>query len=276
MKIAIFTATIILLAPLVPFAYSLDQSEPYGQHGATTNVALDSLAQDGMRAAPLFNDLGSHHHAITTRSPLAQRYFDQGLTLAYGFNHAEAIRSFKEAARLDPNCAMAYWGVAYALGPNINAPMRGEDVPKAWEALNQARRLVPKSSEKEQAYIRALEKRYSPQPVADRSALDLAYANAMREVMKQYPDDLDAATLFAEALMDTMPWNYYSEDLRPKSATVEITTTLESVLARSPRHPGANHFYIHAVEASPYPERALPSAYRLRDIAPGAGHRSMS
>jgi tetratricopeptide (TPR) repeat protein len=271
MKIAIFTAAIILFAPLAHFAYPPSQTEPAGQHRPTINVVLSSDHAD-TRAAPIFDDLGNYHHAITTGSPLAQRYFDQGLTLAYGFNHAEAIRSFKEAARLDPTCPMAYWGVAYALGPNINAPMRGEDVPKAWEAVEQAKRLAPKASEKEQAYIRAIEKRYSPQPLTDRSALDLAYANAMREVMKQYPDDLDAATLFAEALMDTMPWNYYSEDRRPKSATLEVTTALESVIARYPNHPGANHFYIHAVEASLHPERALPSAYRLRDIAPGAGH----
>ncbi len=162
--------------------------------------------------------------------------------------------------------------MALALGPNINAPMRDEDVPKAWEALQQAKRLTPKVSAKEQAYIQALEKRYSEKPMADRSALDLAYANAMRVVMKRHPDDLDAATLFAEAMMDTMPWNYYTPYSKPKPETVEITTTLESVMARNPNHPGANHFYIHAVEASSHPERALPSAYRLRDIAPGAGH----
>jgi hypothetical protein len=209
---------------------------------------------------------------LTTKSEQAQRYFDQGLTLAYGFNHQEAVRSFREATRLDPDCAMCYWGVAVALGPNINKPMADADVPVAWEALQQAKRLASKVTQKEQAYITALETRYSPQPVKDRQKLDLAYANAMREVMKNYPDDLDAATLFAEAMMDTMPWNYYMEDNRPKPVTDEIVRALESVITRNPRHPGANHFYIHAVEASLYPERALPSAARLGSIAPGAGH----
>jgi tetratricopeptide (TPR) repeat protein len=224
------------------------------------------------RGAPLFNDLGNHQHSISTKSPAAQKYFNQGLILTYGFNHGEAIRSFKEAIRLDSSCAMCYWGVALALGPNINKPMDAADVPRAWEALQQAKRLSANATEKEKAYINALETRYSQQAVADRSSLDLAYADAMRDVMKRYPDDLDAATLFAEALMDTMPWNYYMEDRRPKAVTQELIRALEFVIAKDPQHPGANHYYIHAVEASPYPERALPSAKRLAEIAPGAGH----
>ena len=236
--------------------------------GAQTKLA------DGVneRGAPLFNDLGNHQHAISTKSPEAQRYFNQGLILTYGFNHGEAIRSFKEAIRLDSNCAMCYWGVALALGPNINKPMDAADVPRAWDALQQAKRLAAIATEKERAYINALAARYSSQPVADRRSLDLAYANAMRDVMKRYPDDLDAATLFAEAVMDTMPWEYYTEDRRPKAVTEELVRALEFVIAKDPHHPGANHFYIHAVEASPYPERALPSAERLGEIAPGAGH----
>lgn len=224
------------------------------------------------RGAPLFNDLGDHQHPISTKSAEAQKYFNQGLVLTYGFNHGEAIRSFREAIRLDPNCAMCYWGVALALGPNINKPMDAADVPRAAEALQQAKRLAARATEKEQSYINALDTRYSRQAIADRSALDLAYANAMREVVKRYPDDLDAATLFAEALMDTMPWDYYMEDRRPKPVTEELIRTLEFVIAKEPQHPGANHYYIHAVEASPYPERALPSAKRLGEIAPGAGH----
>jgi tetratricopeptide (TPR) repeat protein len=182
------------------------------------------------------------------------------------------MRSFKEAIRLDPSCAMCYWGIAVALGPNINKPMDAADVPLAWDALQQAKRLSSNASEKEKAYIKALESRYSPQPVTDRRTLDLEYANAMRDVMKNYPQDLDAATLFAEALMDTMPWDYYMEDRRPKAVTEELIKALEFVIAKDPQHPGANHLYIHAVEASPYPERALPSARRLGNIAPGAGH----
>lgn len=238
----------------------------------TYSAAQLKSGEANERGAPLFNDLGNHQFAISTTSPAAQEYFNQGLILAYGFNHGEAIRSFQEAIRLDSNCAMCYWGVALALGPNINKPMDAADVPQAWEALQQARRVATSATEKEKAYINALETRYSQQAVADRRSLDLAYANAMREVMKRYPDDLDAATLFAEAMMDTMPWDYYMEDRRPKAVTQEVITALEFVISKDPQHPGANHYYIHAVEASPNPERALPSAERLGEIAPGAGH----
>jgi tetratricopeptide (TPR) repeat protein len=233
---------------------------------------ITNSAAQTKSSAPLFNDLGNHRHRITTESPQAQQYFNQGLILAYGFNHGEAVRSFKEAIRLDPSCAMCYWGVAVALGPNINKPMDSADVPHAWDALQQAKRLSANASGNEKAYINALEARYASKPVADRHALDVTYANAMREVMKRYPQDLDAATLFAEALMDTMPWDYYMEDRRPKSVTEELINALEFVISKDPQHPGANHLYIHAVEASPNPERALPSAKRLGNIAPGAGH----
>jgi tetratricopeptide (TPR) repeat protein len=248
---------------------STGQSMHQGQKKAPISSEEETQAQTG---APLFNNLGNYHHKITTKSSLAQRYFDQGLILAYGFNHGEAIRSFKEAARLDPSCGMCYWGVALALGPNINKPMEEKDAVKAWKALQQAETRAVHTSQREQAYINALAKRYSSQPVADRRPLDVAYANAMRDVMQRYPNDLDAATLFAEAMMDTIPWDYYTEDKRPKPVTDEITKALESVIARDPLHPGANHFYIHAVEASRTPERALPSAARLGKIAPGAGH----
>jgi tetratricopeptide (TPR) repeat protein len=222
--------------------------------------------------APLFNNLGKHHHAVTTQSKLAQRYFDQGLILLYGFNHTEAIRSFRAAAQADPNCAMAWWGVAAAYGPNINAPMEPSAVPKAWRALQTALSLTSKASPREQAYLEALTKRYQAQPPPDRSGLDQAYANAMRDMARQYPDDLDASVLFAEAIMDTMPWDYWTPDLEPKPATKELLATLESVLHRDPLHPGANHFYIHAVEAGPHPEAGIPSADRLGRFAPGAGH----
>lgn len=222
--------------------------------------------------APLFDNLGNHQHAITTKSPETQRYFNQGLMLAYGFNHAEAIRSFKEAARLDPGCAMAHWGVAWALGPNINAPMSEEAGPQAWAALQKARELAPEASEKEQAYINALSRRYAAQPPKDRAKLDLAFADAMREVAGRFPDDLDATTIFAEALMDTMPWNYWTEKKEPRPRTRELLAALHSVLERDPNHAGANHLYIHAVEAGPNPENGLPSAYRLETLVPGAGH----
>ena len=223
-------------------------------------------------SAPLFSDLGDHHHPVTTKSKLAQRYFDQGLILLYGFNHNEAIRSFEGAAVADPECAMAWWGAAYAYGPNINMPMAESAAPKAWAALQKALALREKASAKERAYIEALTKRYAENPPKDRASLDQAYADAMREVAKQYPDDLDAQTLFAEAVMDTSPWNYWQADLTPKPNAAEALATIESVLRRVRQHPGADHLYIHLVEAGPNPEKGERSADRLGRFAPGAGH----
>ena len=260
---------------IVPFAIVLSALTFTGCSVLERASGTRSAARAGSgeeRLAPLFDNLGDLHHEITTSSPLAQRYFDQGLTLTYGFNHAEAIRSFRAAAHYDPDCAMCYWGVAYALGPNINAPMGDESVAPAWEALARAVELAPGASVREQAYIRALAERYTAEPPADRAPLDRAYADAMREVTKAHPDDLDAQTLLAEALMDTTPWDYYRPDGRPKPVTEEITGLLESVLAVEPDHPGAIHFYIHAVEASAEPERAEAGADRLASLVPGAGH----
>ena len=223
------------------------------------------------QTAPLFDNLGTYHRPITTHSPLAQRYFDQGMIFTFGFNHAEAIRSFREAGRLDRHCAICSWGVALALGPNINASMADEAVPEAYQALQQALEMAEHASEAEQGYIQALTKRYPERPVGDRHSLDVAYADAMRELAQRYPDDLDAATLYAESLMDTMPWNYWTPEGEPRPGTNEIIETLESVLARNPNHPGANHLYIHAVEAV-HPERGVPAADRLRDLVPGVGH----
>ena len=224
-------------------------------------------------AAPIaFDDLGAYHHAVTTRSPEAQRWFDQGLRLIYGFNHEEATRSFQEAVRLDPGCAMGWWGIALAAGPNYNDPGNRERDRRAYESLAHALKLRSQVSEPERAYIDALAKRYTKEPPPDRKALDIAYADAMREVAHRYPDDLDAATLFAEAMMDLRPWDLWTADGRPQPGTEEIVATLESVLARNPQHPGANHYYIHAVEASPHPERGLAAAGRLHDLVPGAGH----
>jgi tetratricopeptide (TPR) repeat protein len=237
----------------------------------TTGVAAaDHGLVDGK--APLLPNLGNRHHKVTTSNEDAQRYFDQGVTLCWAFNHPEAIRSFQRAAKLDPDCAMAQWGLAFAYGPNINMPM-GEDVnPKAYAAAQKALELAPKASAKEQAYIKAMAARYAKDGPKDRAHLDRAFADAMREVHKAYPDDLDAAVLFAEALMDTMPWNYWTEDGQPKPETKEIIEALEGVMKKDPLHPGANHYYIHAVEASPTPERGLAAAHRLRDLVPGSGH----
>ncbi len=221
---------------------------------------------------PLFSNLGNYHHKITTKSPQAQKYFDQGLRLVYGFNHDEAGRAFREAARLDPHCAMAYWGIALTLGPNYNLAVDAERDRAAYEAIQQALALAPQVSENEQAYINAIAKRHVSDPNADRKALDRVYADAMREVAQRYPDDLDAATLFAESMMDLRPWDLWTLDGQPQPGTPEIVATLESVLKRSPNHPGAIHYYIHAVEASQQPGRALPYANRLAKLTPGAGH----
>ena len=262
-----FCAAALLAAAVLPAA-----AAPHGdpQHGGEPRrqSAPKGEAQQG---APLFEDLGDHHHPVTTKSKQAQRYFDQGLILAYGFNHPEAERSVREAARLDPDCAMAWWGAALVRGPNINKPMDKEDAPKAWEALQKARERAPKATEKERAYIEALSKRYAQDPPEDRSALDKAYAKAMTEVARKYPDDLDAATLAAEAIMDTMPWQYWTKDSQPKEETKQLLALLEGVMKKKPDHPGACHYYIHAVEAV-QPEKAMAAADTLRTLVPGAGH----
>ncbi len=223
-------------------------------------------------APPLFDNLGSLHHPISTTSELAQRYFDQGLRLVYAFNHEEAIRSFEEAARRDSTAAMPYWGIALALGPNINAAMTKPDERRALDAIKRARARLAGAGAAERAYIEALTKRYVATKRATRSALDKAYADAMRTVWRQYPDDPDAGVLFAEALMDLRPWDLWTADGRPKPGTEEIVSTLEAVLANHPDHPGACHYYIHAVEASLQPDRALACADKLPGLMPGAGH----
>ena len=228
--------------------------------------------------APLLNGLGKHSHRISSNVDGVQRYFDQGLIMAFAFNHAESIRSFKAAQRLDPNCAMCFWGEALALGPNINVNSDGKVImaPKnrvaAFKAINTAITLSKSASAEEQAYISALATRYDGDPKTDREPLDKAYANAMETLSKRYPEDNDAASLFAEALMNTMPWNYWAEDGDPKPDTVKVIDSLESVLENNPNHPLAIHLYIHAVEASSDPARAEGPADRLAKLVPGAGH----
>ncbi len=226
----------------------------------------------GEPTVPLYSDLGSYSHPITTQSPLAQQYFDQGIRLVFGFNHDEARRAFEQAVRLDPDAAMAYWGIAYTLGPNYNLPADPERDRQAWEAVRGAQAKAAGASEIERGYIAAIATRYAKDAPADRRSLDEAYANAMRELSQRHPEDLDAATLYAEAMMDLRPWNLWTHDGQPQPGTLEIVATLESVLARNPDHPGANHYYIHAVEASNDPARGLPSADRLGALVPGAGH----
>lgn len=221
---------------------------------------------------PLWNNLGNIHHKITTTSPQAQRYFDQGLTFIFGFNHAEAKRSFQQATQIDSDCAMCYWGMALSEGPNINAPMNQESIPTTYKAIQKAQKLSTKTTPIEQVYIKALSQRYSDQNLENRQPLDMAYANAMRELSQQYPSDLDAATLFAESLMDLMPWNYWQENGEPQPLTNELVKTLEFVLEKNPNHPGAIHYYIHTLEASPYPEKAEKAADRLSNLVPASGH----
>ncbi len=222
---------------------------------------------------PLFEGLGAHKRKVTARSAEAQRYFDQGLAFVYAFNHDEAIRSFQQAADLDPRCAMAFWGVAYANGPHINNPGLDEAHAKAaWEALGKARAAVAGASEVERALIEALGARYAWPAPADRKALDEAYAAAMRAAWKRFPADHDVGALLAEALMDLRPWDLWTQDGKPQPGADEVVATLEAVLDKAPAHPLANHLYIHAVEASPNPEKADAAADRLRESAPGLGH----
>ncbi len=220
----------------------------------------------------LFGDLGDHHRPIATDSAEAQRYFDQGLILAYGFNHEAAERSFREAARRDPGCGICWWGVALSLGPNINAAMGPDAAREAWTALGRARVLAGDAAPVERELILALAQRYAPNPEgADRAALDRAYADAMVEVQQRHPDDLDVATLTAEALMDLSPWSYWISEAEPRPATRTAMALLEGVLSRDPGHPGANHYLIHVVEEH-HPDRAVPAAERLAALAPGSGH----
>jgi len=222
--------------------------------------------------ATLTAGLGRLHHAIATKNADAQRFFDQGLTYVYGFNHDEAIRSFRRAAELDPSSPMPHWGIALALGPNINLDVDPEREKAAYDAAQQAKALLGGAPAVERAYVEALAERYSNDPKADLKALAVKYKDAMRRLVRQYPDDLDAATLYAESLMDLNPWQLWTPAGKPAEGTEEIVSVLESVLRRDREHIGANHYYIHAVEASKTPERALQSAKRLDTLVPAAGH----
>jgi tetratricopeptide (TPR) repeat protein len=220
---------------------------------------------------PLWENLLGHPFRISTGVPEAQRYFDQGIMLTFGFNHAEAARSFRRAQELDPTCAICHWGEAFVLGPNINMPMDPDANAPALAAIARAKSLIGSANEREQALIAALDKRYSE--TADRAELDVAFADAMQAVFERFPDDDDIAVLYAEALMDLSPWDYWEQDgAAPKHRTADIVATLEQVLQRNPDHPGAIHLYIHAVEASDRPERAEPYADRLAAMDVGAGH----
>ena len=232
----------------------------------------ETHAAGAAKPVALMTGLGNLRHPIAAKSPQAQRFFDQGLTLVYGFNHDEAIRSFRRAAELDPASPMPHWGIALALGPNINLDVDPEREKAAYDEAQRALTLAAKSPAKERAYVNALVKRYSNDPKADLKALAVQYKDAMRDLVRDYPNDLDAATLYAESLMDLHPWQLWSSDGKPAEGTEEIVSVLESVLERNRMHVGANHYYIHAVEASRSPDRALRSARRLDTLVPAAGH----
>jgi tetratricopeptide (TPR) repeat protein len=254
------TIKAIFVGLVLTFAPSL-----YSQHN-------HHESQKDSKPATLLDGLGNHVHPIATKSAQAQQFFNQGIALIFGFNHDEAARQFARAAELDPETPMPHWGIALALGPNYNLPPMPDREEKAWKAIEKAVALSRKSPPNERAYVEALVKRYSKDPAEDRKKLGVAYKDAMKQVMLSYPDDLDAATLYAESLMNLRPWALWNPDGTPAEDTLEILNVLETVLRRDPNHPGANHYYIHAVEASKNPERALPSAARLGSLMPGAGH----
>jgi len=243
----------------------------------TLAFAASAFAQHDMSPQPakpvvLEQGLGTFHWPVSTKNAQAQRFFDQGMKYLYGFNHESAVASFQEATRLDPNLAIGYWGAALALGPNINMDVDPDREKQAYEGVQAALAHEPHASAKERALIAALAKRYSNDPKADLKALGRDYSVAMKSLTKKYPDDLNVATLYAESLMDLHPWKFWSHDGKPNEGTTEIVSTLESVLRRNPNHLGANHYYVHAIEASPHPERALASATRLKTLAPMSGH----
>jgi len=233
------------------------------QHSQSAKVSDD---------VPLIKGLYSLDYPITTDSEKAQAYFNQAMVLTYGFDHADAEISFMETARQDPECAMAYWGVAFVLGPNINAPMNDADVQLAYTMAQKALALAGKVSEKERALIEALAVRYAPEPVDDRSALDKAFADAVQKVYQRYPDDPNVAVLYAESLMDLHPWDYWTDDGRPQPWEPEIEAVLTQVVTNHPNHPHGHHLYIHLLENSPKPEATVKSADLIRNLAPASGH----
>ncbi len=234
-------------------------------------LAVSAMSAGAQSAVALQDGLGTYHYSVSARVPLAQRYFDQGLRLYYAFNHAEAIRAFDEAARLDSTCAMCYWGAALSYGPNINVPMDSASGVAAYAALGRAMRAAPTVTPRERALIGALAERYVRVPSADRAKLDSAFSRAMRDVASRYPNDQDARTLYAESVMDLSPWSYWERDGSPRPQTRELVRHLEHVIAENKAHPGAHHFYIHAVEAV-NPRRAVTIAERLAGLMPAAGH----
>jgi len=276
-----FRRPIVRYVILLPAMVLIGVIHPIAGHAQTTGTpnhqhyqrppGYDQAAAPGVPVAPRLQNLGVHTFKVTTSSDRAQQFINQGLNLAYGFNHAEAFRSFAEAARLDPACAMAYWGQALVLGPNINALMNADDEPKAYARAQKAMEVKASATPREQDYIEALAKRYTGK-AGDRQAADRAFVQAMSAVVARYPDDLDARTIYAESLMDLRPWNYWSRDGQPYDETREVQKSLEHVIAKNPNHPGALHYWVHLWEPTDTPERAEAEADRLLTLMPGAGH----
>jgi tetratricopeptide (TPR) repeat protein len=237
----------------------------------TAPLAAQHAHRQASADVPLFDDLGDHHYAVTTSVPGAQAYFDQGMRLYYAFNHQEAVRSFRAAQALDPRCAMCWWGEALAWGPNINLPMDSASAVAAWDAVQGALDRIEHADPKERDLIHALSRRYASPPPADRAALDRAWADALEPLIVAYPDDLEIRVLHAEAVMDLGPWDYWTEDGEPRPGMEQALNDLLYVQEQDREHPGACHFYIHAVEKL-YPERAVDCAERLVGLMPGAGH----
>jgi len=266
----------ILSASLI-FLAACERTKTSADYTPTSITICKTAASDKSwystkEKASLFDGLGNIHFPITTIKPEAQQYFDQGLMLAIGFNHAEAARSFFEATRIDSTCAMAYWGFSYVLGPNYNAGMEPDNYERAYQNVQKAVRLSAKCSAMESLLIKALSKRYPSEPVQNRKPYDQAYSDALKEIYRQFPDEADVAVFYAESLMDLHPWDLWEKDGRPKPWTPEIVSILEKSLLKSPDHIGLHHLYIHAVEASKQPGRALASAAFLEKAAPNASH----
>ena len=253
-------------------AFAILADEPAGQaENNSAAAASDSAGQT--EAGSLYQGFSGYARKVTTKNADAQRWFDQGIQLLYGFNHDEAIRSFEQAAKLDPSCAMAWWGSAYARGLHINNPEMGEEQSKlAYEAAVKAVAALDNETPVEWALVKAVRQRYAWPVPEDRGPLDKQYAAAMEAVWHEFPDDADVGALFAESLMNLQPWDLWTGAGAPKGRTLEIVAILERTLAKHPHHQGANHFYIHAIEGSPWPERGIPAAERLKALVPGSGH----
>jgi tetratricopeptide (TPR) repeat protein len=267
----LLAVSLILVAAIAALLYARRSDEPPPRPPAPPSPALLDPALQ-LPGATLLEGLGEHRFDVTASHPDVQRWFDQGLMLTYGFNHDAAERSFLRAAALDPDCAMCWWGASLVLGPHVNAAMDPAANPRAWERLQKAVALASRTSPREQGFIHALQARFAAAPPDDRRPLDEAYAEAAGQLAARFPDDLDAATFHAEALMDLQPWDYYDADLQPKGHTAQVVSILESVLQRNPDHAGALHLYVHAVEASADPQRGVDAADRLRELIPGSGH----